>query len=401
MLKTFVRFLAYVAATTALAILILWGVGRVASDRWLATQFIAWIPAWVALAVAIPMLVLWLSLALAAQYLETRRTIVPARVPASKRRPGRWPARLALVLAAVATFCMVHLEARWLNRLQVPKRATGLNLAFWNTDGAIDEQIIPQIMRTGPEIAILANTSRLPNLESMLSELGTKAAPASLVREERFLVASRFPITRWCAVSLELPAPEHRYFRWQQNIVDPGRALLVEIDAFPIFPRKLVVWVLDLPSDPNLSRWDVAMRVQHRLQHVSATAQVRQRDGTFAPEKLAGGFPLPDLVVGDLNIPRGSASLGLIAEGMTHAFDQAGWGLSGTFPRERPVVHIDHLFVGPDLQATRYRVHDGDSGRHRFISARVVSNLDPPAGGTNEPTTPDPAPAPAESPGAQ
>jgi hypothetical protein len=394
MVAMFLRLCSYLAAIASCAVMLLWLVGILASDRFLVTQFIAWMPTWMLLAVTVPLLVVWFTLALAVQYLESRKTIVPNRVPASRRRPGRWPARVALVLSAAATVWLVFIETRLLNRLQVPKRSQGVNLTFWNADGAVDDQIVANLIGSGPDLVVLANAGSVPNLPDIVDALSLQGSQATVLRDDRFLIVSRYPITRWSGVSLEIPGPERQYIRWQQGHVDAGRALLIEIDAFPLLSEKIVIWALDLPSDPNLPRWEVARHVHQRLQRVASIGHVRQRDGTFAQEKLAGGFPLPDLVVGDLNIPRGAASLGLIAEGMTHAFDQAGWGLKGTFPRQQPLMHVDHLFVGPDFEATRYRVYDGGSGRHRFIAARIASSKPPPPGA--EPVKP-PASTPQDS----
>jgi endonuclease/exonuclease/phosphatase (EEP) superfamily protein YafD len=84
------------------------------------------------------------------------------------------------------------------------------------------------------------------------------------------------------------------------------------------------------------------------------------------------GFPAPDLIVGDFNIPRGSRSLRRLTLGYPHAHSQAGHGHAGTYPRHRQLVHIDHMFVGPRLRAARYETVDPGVGSHRMQVVEVV-----------------------------
>jgi endonuclease/exonuclease/phosphatase family metal-dependent hydrolase len=88
------------------------------------------------------------------------------------------------------------------------------------------------------------------------------------------------------------------------------------------------------------------------------------------------GFPPADLIMGDFNIPRGSASLRQAAQGYPHAHTQAGHGHAGTYPRHRPLVHIDHMFIGPALRARRYQVVDGGVGSHRMQVLDVALDRD-------------------------
>jgi endonuclease/exonuclease/phosphatase family metal-dependent hydrolase len=75
--------------------------------------------------------------------------------------------------------------------------------------------------------------------------------------------------------------------------------------------------------------------------------------------------------MGDLNEPRGSASVSLLAPGGKEAYAQAGAGYVATFPREHPLLQIDQVLTGPRLKATDYRVLDPGVGRHWMQWARV------------------------------
>jgi endonuclease/exonuclease/phosphatase family metal-dependent hydrolase len=95
--------------------------------------------------------------------------------------------------------------------------------------------------------------------------------------------------------------------------------------------------------------------------------RVATRDpGTGTFWAAEGGFPPPDLIVGDFNIPRGSASLRNLTADFVNAYSQGGFGPSGTWPRRWPLVHIDQAFVGSSLRAARYRVIDPGAGGHRM-----------------------------------
>ncbi|MEM7229630.1 MAG: endonuclease/exonuclease/phosphatase family protein [Planctomycetota bacterium] len=108
----------------------------------------------------------------------------------------------------------------------------------------------------------------------------------------------------------------------------------------------VTIWLLDLPSNPRIHRWEIASRVRDMLDNANE--------------------PRPDLVIGDLNITRGSASLQHLFPDYEHAYDQAGFGDSATFPRERPVYHIDHVLIRAPWRAQRYDLHDPGHGRHRL-----------------------------------
>ena len=59
-----------------------------------------------------------------------------------------------------------------------------------------------------------------------------------------------------------------------------------------------------------------------------------------------------------------------MSRGLPNAHDTAGIGPNGTWPRTRPLLHIDQAFVGNNWRATRYDTFDPGIGRHR---AQIVS----------------------------
>jgi hypothetical protein len=108
----------------------------------------------------------------------------------------------------------------------------------------------------------------------------------------------------------------------------------------------LSIEAVDLPSDPDIGRFQLVGELARQL------GSKRE-----AP---------PDLFVGDFNIPRGSASLRLLAPDAVDAFRAAGVGLGYTFPRERPWLAIDLALARPPWRAVRAEISDPGAGRHRL-----------------------------------
>jgi endonuclease/exonuclease/phosphatase family metal-dependent hydrolase len=100
------------------------------------------------------------------------------------------------------------------------------------------------------------------------------------------------------------------------------------------------------------------------------------------PESEIGGVQpsdsvrraVPDLVIGDFNIPRGSASFDAIFPAMQYAFNQAGHGYGASYNRTwlLPLYHIDHILIGRGFKATRYDLIDPGVGRHLAQVAWIV-----------------------------
>ena len=101
---------------------------------------------------------------------------------------------------------------------------------------------------------------------------------------------------------------------------------------------------VDLPSETTLPRY-MSVRT-----FVGAIEELR-------------GEPA-DLIAGDFNITRGSASLQLLVEGARDAFSDAGSGWGGTYPRRLPLFAIDLTHVRPPWRAVWADVVDPGFERH-------------------------------------
>jgi len=135
-----------------------------------------------------------------------------------------------------------------------------------------------------------------------------------------------------------------------------------QITVLPIDTREalgtgIVIWMADFPSQPRIPRMAFARELR---------ALIEKRP-----------LPPPDVVVGDFNLTRGSASIDVIFDGLDlhHAYDDAGRGYSASFPRAPlPLWHIDHIFLGPALRAVQYELVDPGIGRHMAQRAMLRSS---------------------------
>lgn len=389
------QWLARLLSALALLAMGLWFVGRLASDRTLATQYISWVPTWMLVGLGAAALLAWFLVALLHQWAVRRRSLF-GDDDQKRPLPGVLPARAAMVGLVASVIWLAAIDLRLQNRFIHRPMSVGLNVTAWNAHGVRGDEIVGKLLRTDPDVVILSNSVTPAGLPDLLASIREKTLEPTLLRVERFVVASRYPVKRWAYTELGVTPASSRWIDAPGRQSDPGRALYLEIDAFPAMPKPLVVWALDLPSDPNLARWSVAKESIRRLERFTGMSHVRQASGEYIDEPMAGGFKLPDLIVGDLNIPRGSASLTILAEGMANAFDQAGHGLVATYPRERPLLHLDQMFVGHRHRANKYSVLFGDSGTHAMQWARIVARA--PGGGvpSAEPPATTTAPAPSD-----
>jgi len=120
--------------------------------------------------------------------------------------------------------------------------------------------------------------------------------------------------------------------------------VLLRFDCRETLGRELVVYAVDLASDPRLHRAQVASWIRDTLEEIDA--------------------PHPDVVIGDLNMTRNSHALHRLFPDLHHAWNDAGHGYAATFRREFPLYHIDHTLLADHLHAVRYDLIDPGVSRH-------------------------------------
>jgi len=260
-------------------------------------------------------------------------------------------------------------------------------LVYWNSGGEEQPGWDRAIGALNPDILILNglhSSAGTPGLQALLD------SNASVIVNERFVVISKRPIVRWGATTLALPKGEGldpRQTGGHRPWIDRGRALFfqflcptTDLNGLASPPPTLrTAWIIDLPSDLSLSRAQVTARANEIITNFPSKAYIKDSRGAWIPEEIRTamlGFPRPDIITGDFNIPRGSWSLDrlvahLDSESGTHtssrslnAYHQAARRFSATWPRPRPFLHLDQTFLAPALRAWSYNLKDPGSAEH-------------------------------------
>lgn len=289
------------------------------TDRigWL--QWIWWIPRW---AFAVPV-VGGYAVLLALEWRWSRS------VPAERRRAGGWLA--CAVLASIA--CL------WTDVGLPRSRPPGsLRVAFWNA-------CYPERDEAGSAaefvLGLDADVVVVTDAGLMLADGGAErlaGAGYTLARPGQFTLLTREVVRE------ARPIYAAR-----------GRALsrfLLETRLGP-----LAMDAIDLPSETTMHRYNSVRAF------VGELASLRPDDA--------------DIVVGDFNITRGSASLAQLAPGARDAFASEGTGWGATYPREWPLVAIDQILVRTPWVARRAEVVDPGAGRHRAVVADLIREPSP------------------------
>ena len=360
-----------------------YGVGRLVTDEWHTTQYLFWTPS---LAYMGTLGVLTLLA------LVTRRRRRASSGARSRRNGGGlagWRVLALLLLGVLAHTSLFEWRAyRYVTGLPSAPPERTIRVMHWNmtyTPPYFWDRYITGVGRAPrPDVLVVTNPTLKNDLDQMAAALGPEYTAA---RCGIFAVFTRFPILERASATLGVPAaltgrasppgmtqpdadtePRTDYLpewspipRTGSNMYDPGYAMCVHLDATAALGREVVLWGVDLPSQPRAWRMQTSGAAAERLDLLLNAA-------ADAPHK----FDAPDIILGDCNTPRGSASLRLISRGFPHAFDQAGRGPVASWPRRRALFHIDHIFVGPGLRAVSYRTLDLGISEHRAQTAEIT-----------------------------
>lgn len=390
--KFCIRALGWLCLAVALLLLTAWLIGQTVSDRVHASQFIAWLPSWVLLPTSGVLLLLGLFSRVGYQ-----RSADGAQRGSFFHRAAIRATRLLMLTLLVAAVWVHWTELRWQNAVFSGGRAASpeqrVRIAHVNLDAILDaaqwrsknglNRVLPRPL---PTIILLSSNMPRQAVREQLTELDSRY---QVTTQGRFTVASTLPVVDIRQFIVDIPAPTalapgsftrrshaamqwvwdhalvplgegHRDFMGSQQ-PEPAYLTFVRIETKPRLGRDITICYVDLPSDPLMSRWTTAALVRQQLDKLE-NASPSERP-----------VPKPDIMVGDFNTPRGAASLSHIARGMTHAFDQAGHGDIASFPRRSPLLHIDHLFLLPQLRATRYELAQPVMGDHWLQWADIVA----------------------------
>lgn len=323
MMRRILHPIALLCGCLAVTVIGAWLIGRIVSDRYGWSQWLLWIPTPVALFAA--------SIALLA-------SLRPSDKPRCRRnRLVRW---LIVIVAMFVYFATM--EHRLLYRgPAISHPANSIRVAHWNITlqpYTHVEELINGLIAMNGDITIMTNPGYAPWEKPVVDQLGNGTPPVSV---GPLAIISRFPVL----TIRPLVAANQVY------------VVLVVIDASEKFGRPLVIYMVDLPSNPRIPRYEMLRRTRQMLDD---------------PANFGGTLPPPpDIVVGDFNTTRGSASLRMMFPTLLDAYDEAGHGYGASFHRLFPLYHIDHVLLGPDMTALRYDLVDLHLTRHDAQVAEV------------------------------
>ena len=373
--------------TAMLGILMLgaWITGRVLTDEHHWSQYLYWMPALAMVGGAWVMLVLSTILA------------------ALARRLGGLILRPILLVLVIG--CTIHLVfGVWhLHRAPFADRSKdpgAIRVGHWNLAG--QEQDTKAIGDTFNEldvdIALLANVQWgeprqivLEHFEHFAPEERVRwvnyshklnADPAHFRVEGDAIIASRYPMTRTGLVRF---GSRERQLVLHHSSSESGWVMFAMFDLDPerTDDPPFVVWFVDLPSNPTSWKMDSMREVR---QYVDAWDGSGWEMGRHVWERTTsdnGSFPAPDLIVGDFNTPRGSASIDQLIPGFDDAFESAGFGRGRSFVIEDGSwsenlmfkvldMHIDLTLVAPTHSTTGYALIHMDDADHAIQVTDIV-----------------------------
>jgi len=309
-----------------------WVVGLALSDRTMLTQYLAWIPTLVAAG--------GLLLACVVVGLLDR-----------KWRRGRGALAAATALCAGWLLAIEHRALAWIWR-ETPG-GEGLRLVYWNL--ASNASTPDRLMEAAaaPDLLVVANGS---SLRGSLDGQG-------FIWNQRmgiFRIWSRFAVIEhgWTDLGMRGVRFLSDPARDGDEAYDSGQAAYIVLDVSPREP--VCVWIIDLPSDIRISRAWMA-------------AEARRVIDGYERADGERGFPAPDVILGDFNIPRGARSLRTLVGPLREASTRMGpMRVRASWPREFPLWHIDQCFVSERLKVHGYRLPDPGAGTHRALVVDVV-----------------------------
>ena len=359
------RWTATLALLAGFGLFVCWGLGKAFTDRFLFTQGLSWILSQYA--------VMGMVLLALVRWLAARRDPAPAPARFKFVRSG---AMLLVVMAIVILGYLLVLDWRmW--RIVFPAapgdEAQRVRLLVWNIGYVRTPSLEQKVRELEPDVIALTNAHITTDWVGIREAMG-RGGRTYTAQQGWFTLISRYPITRHGWTPLGISPPSWRALglvptKWSSS---GGECSYFEI-AHPAHPRPFVAWFIDMPSDPLIHRRISMTESDNATRRFRGPSMVRGADGLDTAQPLeTPGFPEPDLIAGDFNTPRRAGSLDIFTRGLTHAYDQTSWGPTGSFPRTWPLTHIDHVFVGNGLRATKYQILDFGVGRHRAQITDVV-----------------------------
>ncbi len=377
--------LARLFALIGILLLGAWITGRVLTDEHHWSQYLYWSPPILMVGGAWVMLMLsWVFAKLA-------------------RRLGGLVLRPVLLLLAIGCSFYVVFGVWRMQRVITASEAkdTGaIRVLHWNHGGkSIDaERWGTRIRELETDIVLIANAEWGEPRQALLDQF-TAYAPDERVRwvnysyrvhadpahfrlEGGALIASRYPMTRTGMVEF---GSKDRTQVMSHSSSGLGWVLFAEFDLYPerLDDDPLVVWFVDLPSNPAVWKMDAMRSARAAIDGWDGSGWEMGRHVWEQYQNEGASFPNPDLIIGDFNTPRGSASLRTLAPDFDDAFEQAGHGRARSFRVSGATVwerlfntlmemHIDLTLVAPEHRVSSYMLLGSEETHHKAQIADIV-----------------------------
>lgn len=174
----------------------------------------------------------------------------------------------------------------------------------------------------------------------------------TLRQDEEFAIWSRFPLR-----TVEVPPPfedgkPRMFVRYE--LETPGGRLAI-VSVHPFSPRHAIE--------------------EGTSAGVAADTALRERQIAAAVES-ARGAGIPFVIVGDTNLPPGSAIARRRFAGLHDAFDDVGNGFGFTFPAKRPWMRIDRFLAAGGVRFLSIRTEPLGPSDHRAVEAEIELGAD-------------------------
>lgn len=335
-----------------------WIVGVIWTDRALMSQYVSWAGALLLLAsilLVLPGLLLSFAWPRSRGVRSTRRLVA------------------GVVISSIGVWCWYTFR---LGAIFVPTSPApdgrAIAIMHWNASKdpgvAADQYLGTLVAEPTPDVLVITGWMSVSTRNMLLRHVGPGATQYIAGGMGVF---SRVPITSGRSIAIDVTAAReseaaatspwvvrlgrrvfsHAHVSWRNSTpMDIATLQIVKLDTVSQLGRPLVVYAIDLPSNPMASRRRAAEIIARQIESLQT-----------GPDPIE----MPDLLVGDFNTPAGSFSLSLLAPRMCDASSGAGVGLLATWPRERPLLLIDHAFVASWLRPSGYRIVDPARTEHR------------------------------------
>jgi hypothetical protein len=308
MMTAAMRSLALMLACAAMLLVLGWTAGCVLNDRWGWSQWLWWIPAPLAFLGAL----VWIVSALLV-------------APVGARRWGTIAAGTALVITAGASMRSFSLVSHAYS-------PNAVHIVCWNArwPGEQARTIATALVPWAGCVMIISNPGRMIEHASLWMREG-----------EHMAEAGTFLLTGPVRVIEARPVVQG----------DDGFATLFRFEAPGTGATSVLA--VDLPSSPFRPRFAALARF---------AAQVR----------ASVDLGTVDLIVGDFNCTRGSASVHEAFPGFHDAWSAAGQGWGASWPRETALLHIDLALASDRIRVERCELHDPGVGYHRINALSCI-----------------------------